>query len=83
MYIWLYICIDIYITYYLLFKQPSAVFYIERQVVGRNCKVHFYVHVPKGVRDGRVATLLLKVQIIIALLMEQHNDHENTAMLPN
>ena len=33
----------------------------KRQVVGRNCRVHFYVHIPTGVQDGWVATLLLQV----------------------
>ena len=31
-------------------------------------KYNFYVHIPAGVRDGRVATLLIQVQLIIALL---------------
>ena len=32
----------------------------DRQVVMRNCRVHFHVHIPTGVRDGQGATLLLQ-----------------------
>ena len=48
--------------YYLNNPEQSL---IKRQVVGRNCRVHFYVHISAGVRDGRDATLQLQVQLII------------------
>ena len=46
---------DIIIIYYLNNPEQSST---ERQVVGRKCRVHFYVHIPTGVRDERDATLL-------------------------
>ena len=53
---------EFFIFFYLNNPAQSST---ERQVVGRNCRVHFYVHIPAGVRDVRVATLLLQVQLII------------------
>ena len=49
---------NIYILFYLNNPKQSST---EKHVVGRNCRVHFYDHVPTGVRDGRNATLLLQV----------------------
>ena len=67
----------IFFKYFLFFNSST-----DRQVVGRNCRVQFYEHIPTGVRDGRDATLLLQVHLIIALLMVRHNDHENGGRTP-
>ena len=72
--------------------RPSSVFYffyfnnlaqssIERQVVGRNCRVHFSFHILTGVRDGRDDTLLLRVQLIIALAPSSVTQHHEGGSL--
>ena len=48
---------------------------IYKFIVGRNCRVFFYVHKPTGVRDGRFATLLL--QLIFPILLVMGNNIHN------
>ena len=70
------------ILFLLFYLNNSEQSLTEIQVIGRNCGVHVYVLIPISVRDGRDATLLLQVQLTIALLMGQHNDHENGDLNP-
>ena len=55
-----------YIIYFIYLNNPEQSS-AEGRFVGRNCRFHFYVHIPTSVRDRRDATLLLHVPFTIAL----------------